>query len=183
MSSGGVGDSGTVYELTPPVTGTGPWSISILHLFNGEDGCAPEDNLVLDKRGRLYGSTRLCIASVFRLTPPEGSGPWLISILYPLGVTDGLPYPSLSLDAQADVLYGTSFTLPGGYGDVFQLAPPAGGVGPWIPTVLHEFTDGSDGGSPVGPIVWDANGVLYGTDYFGGIGTPFGNGEVFSIAP
>ncbi len=104
------------------------------------------------------------------------------SVLHTFSSTDGGgPYPSLSLDAKANVFYGTSF-YGGVNGVVFELKPPAPGGGTWIEKVLHTFTDGSDGFGPLGPIVWDSNGVLYGTAYSsnGGLGS---YGTAFSIVP
>jgi hypothetical protein len=43
----------------------------------------------------------------------------------------------------------------------FELQPQAGGG--WKETALHEFTGGSDGATPVGNLVLDANGDVYGT--------------------
>jgi hypothetical protein len=39
--------------------------------------------------------------------------------------------------------------------------------GNWIYTDLHDFTGGSDGGAPYGPLVVDANGNVYGADTAG----------------
>jgi len=63
---------------------------------------------------------------------------------------------------------------------VFQLKPPAGGTGTWIERVIHTFTGLSDGDGQLGPIVWDSNGVLYGTAYYG---AAVGHGTAFSIVP
>jgi uncharacterized repeat protein (TIGR03803 family) len=182
---GGTKNLGTAYKLTPPATGAGLWSNSILYSFGGgASGCNPEGNVILDKLGRLYGQATSCGGTsnngvIFRLTPQTGSGPWVESVLHTFSSVDGGGnYPSLSLDAKADLFYGTSY-YTGEFGVVFQLAPPASGVGTWTYTVLHTFTGGSDGNNPLGPIVWDATGVLYGTVYSGGIGY----GTTFSITP
>lgn len=178
---GGANNYGTVYKLTPPASGTGPWTNSILYSFtNGSLGCFPAGNVILDKSGRLYGQTVGCGVSngvIFQLTPPAGAGPWVESVLYTFNSTDGGGgYSYLSFDAKANAIYGTSF-FSGGDGVVFQLT--SSGVGGWTDTVLHAFTGGADGSGPNGPLVWDANGVLYGTTYSsdGAFGT------AFSIAP
>jgi hypothetical protein len=44
---------------------------------------------------------------------------------------------------------------------VFELSPVNGG---WYFTDLHNFTDGGDGGIPVGPLALDAEGNVYGAD-------------------
>jgi len=181
---GGMRNLGTVYRLTPPASGTGSWSNSILRTFiGGASGCSPEGNLILDSLGRLYGTATGCggVADngvIFQLTPPTGSGPWVESVLHTFGATDGGgAYPSLSLDTKAEVFYGTSY-YGGLYGVVFKLAPPAAAGEAWSESVLHTFTGGVDGAGPLGPIVWDANGVLYGTGF-----EAAGKGVAFSITP
>jgi hypothetical protein len=166
---GGANKFGTAYKLTAPATEGGLWSNSVLYSFGeGEQGCIPEGNVVLDRSGRLYGLTSGCGALgngvFFQLTPTE-SGPWLESILHAFSSTDGGGgSPSLALDTHANVFYGTSY-YAGGFGVAYQIAPPVTRGGAWTDTVLHSFSGGSDGAYPVGPIVWDANGVLYSTSY------------------
>ena len=75
------------------------------------------------------------------------------------------PDAGLIADAAGN-LYGTTLSGgDGGYGTVFQL-DPSGTL-----TVLYSFTGGSDGRSPVGGLIADAAGNLYGTTYGGGAGT------------
>jgi uncharacterized repeat protein (TIGR03803 family) len=56
MFCGVDGGCGTVFRLTPGVRGH--WSEKVLHSFgNGTDGALPDDGLVLDRAGHLYGTT------------------------------------------------------------------------------------------------------------------------------
>jgi uncharacterized repeat protein (TIGR03803 family) len=174
---GGASGNGTAYKLTPPAGGSGAWNNTILYSFpGGSGGCQPEGNVILDKGGKVYGQTTACGGSanrgiIFRLTPPTGSGSWTESVLHTFSSTDGGGlYPSLALNAKTNVFYGTSFYA----GVVFELKPPAGGSGRWIEEVLATTT------FPLGPVVWDANGTLYGTAYSGGSSA---SGTAFSIAP
>ena len=68
---GGAGDCGVIYKLAPGKKGN--WSYTVLHTFNGSDGCLPEGNLVPDKKGNYYGVTALGGdyggGVVFELTP------------------------------------------------------------------------------------------------------------------
>jgi len=76
-------------------------------------------------------------------------------------------------------LYGT--TEEGGLyhgGTVFCLTPNPGGD--WSETVIYSFTGNSDGKQPVGDLVFDTKGTLYGTTYSGGIN---GLGGVFRLTP
>ena len=82
------------------------------------------------------------------------------------------PFAGLIHD-NAGNLYGTTY-LGGtsGAGTVFKVNK-AGGV-----TVLYNFTGGSDGGFPLGGLVRNAKGDLYGTTRSGG---DLGNGSVFRL--
>src|SRR5207245_9364826 len=112
--------------------------------------------------------------TVFKLTPSKSGGAWTEAVLYrfkPSG--DGFgPEAGLVFD-KAGVLYGT--TLWGGHyyrycgsgcGTVFGLKPPARHRGVWTEIIVHEFV-GSDGASPLGPVIFDHTGNLYGTTSVG----------------
>ena len=57
-SSSGVGFGGSVFRLSPPATGT-IWTRSILHTFtdDGHDGYTPNAGVLLNKTGRIFGTT------------------------------------------------------------------------------------------------------------------------------
>jgi uncharacterized repeat protein (TIGR03803 family) len=179
---GGDLSRGTVYKLTP--NSKGGWSQTVLYSFKGgSDGWSPYSGLVLDALGSLYGTTGYggtgsCnCGTVFKLAP-NSSGGWMESILYSFkGGSDGQgPYASPVFDSAGN-LYGT--TAGGGtglYGTVFQLTPTSGGG--WTESVLHSFTNRSDGGSPRASLVFDTAGNLYGTAEYGGSS---GNGLVFEL--
>lgn len=84
--------------------------------------------------------------------------------------------PSRSLYGTANVGGGA----PQGGGTVFQLAPPAAGSTTWTLSTLYSFTGGSDGGQPVGGLVVDSTGHLYGTNQ-NTSGAP--SGVAFELAP
>ncbi|MBV8149739.1 MAG: hypothetical protein JO092_11645 [Candidatus Eremiobacteraeota bacterium] len=65
-----------------------------------------------------------------------------------------------------------------GCGVVYKLAPQSGSSS-YQETVLFTF-HGSDGAAPLGPLLMDAAGNLYGTTYQGG---KYGEGTVFELAP
>jgi uncharacterized repeat protein (TIGR03803 family) len=75
------------------------------------------------------------------------------------------------------ILYGTTVSSTSGFGTVYELTPSGSG---WIETVIHSFQNGSDGASPYGGLVMDAEGNLYGTTASGGAG---GGGTVFELSP
>jgi hypothetical protein len=123
----GAGVSGVVYELKPPVSGSGPWTESVLFSFNGADGDHSASGLAMDSAGNLYGLTSngglAANGSVFELSPlpsggscPSGNNPgngWCQSVLYNFcsvsGCSDGaFPYQvKLILDSTGN-LYGTT---------------------------------------------------------------------------
>ena len=94
------------------------------------------------------------------------------------------PQAALIIDGKNN-LYGT--TVQGGTGaacgatrcgTVFMLAHPAANTTTWTYTVLHQFTDGSDGALPFGSLLMDKTGALYGTTNIGN-----GAGTVYKLAP
>jgi uncharacterized repeat protein (TIGR03803 family) len=173
--SGGASGSGVVFKLDP----TG--KESVLYSFTGgSDGGDPLAGLIMDQAGNLYGTTRfggLGAGVVFKLdlTGKE-------TVLYSFtGGADGLnPYATLVRDGAGN-LYGT--TLQGGsfnLGVVFKLDSTG------TETVLHHFTGGADGASPVAGLIQDPAGNLYGTTPYGGDLSVFqglGCGVVFKLDP
>jgi len=193
----GYGYYGTVYELSPPASGNGPWSETVLHSFcssdpNCTDGAYPWSGVISDSAGNLYGTVGggggengTGNGMIFEVSPPSGgSGAWTYTVLYapcPGGVSicaDGDPAGKLILDARGN-LYGTTgngganLAGCGGYGcgTVFELSPPASGGGAWTHTVLYSFCSApncADGTDPISGVIFDTRGNLYGTTLTGG---------------
>ena len=72
--NGGAADCGTIYKLSPAAPAANQeWQLTILHRFNGSDGCQPDANLTLGPDGNLYGTTATGGAGgagvVFEITP------------------------------------------------------------------------------------------------------------------
>jgi uncharacterized repeat protein (TIGR03803 family) len=176
--SAGAYNYGTVFDLTPSGSG---WVETTLHAFT--DGYSVA-GLVRDEAGNLYGDTAYggcCFSgTVFQLSPSNGS--WTYAVLHNfIGELEG-PTAPLLRDAEGN-LYGTTYEL-GAYksGYVFKLSRSNGS---WTYIDLHDFTGGSDGGYPVGGLVLDAQGNLYGTASGGGENGcgGFGCGVVWEIKP
>jgi uncharacterized repeat protein (TIGR03803 family) len=198
-SHGGIHSDGTVFELSLEQGGGG--TEHVLHSFNdnGEDGAYPRAGLILDAAGNLYGTTPLggihsCgglgCGTAFELMPREGGG-WTEQVLHSFndnGIDGANPNGELLFDGSGN-LYGTAsnggvYSCPAGdyCGAIFELSPRQGGG--WTERVLHNF-DGPDGAEPLGALIFDAAGNLYGTTLFGGIHTCQGGGcgTVFEITP
>jgi uncharacterized repeat protein (TIGR03803 family) len=79
-------------------------------------------------------------------------------------------------------IYGATFAGGNSYGTVFKLSPTGTG---WTETVLYAFcaqTNCTDGATPVGGLIMDTAGNLYGTTYAGG-SSSVSDGTVFKLAP
>lgn len=69
------GYCGSVFSLTPPASGDGPWTETVLHSFYGKDGDTPESGVVIDADGILYGTTeppgigRILYGTVYSIKP------------------------------------------------------------------------------------------------------------------
>lgn len=172
---GGATDCGVVFKLAP--SSGGGWTESVLYTFPATPNCNDgklQGPLAMDAAGNLYGATTESfygsVPIVYQLSPSGNS--WTLNVL---PGTHAYTYSPLILDAAGN-LYGTSVGLNLPYGTVFELSPGAGG---WTQTILYTFK-GSDGASPIGPLVRDAAGNLYGNTLGGGT---HGAGVVFEITP
>jgi len=197
------GGCGTVFELKPQ--SVGGWKHVVLHTFNGIDGAGLVSSLISDSSGNLYGATSNggssdclgyyapCGGTVFELSPTTHG--WKETVLHAFhnkaGTRNGdggSPQGGLVMDS-AGSLYGTT-AFGGshssictnqqyiGCGTVYKLSPV--GAGKWKEELLYTFQGGSDGDGPLGTLVFDEAGNLYGTTSGGGAS---GNGTVFKLAP
>jgi uncharacterized repeat protein (TIGR03803 family) len=181
-TGGGIHGEGAVFELAP--NGSGGYTESVLYSFaGGKDGAVPEDALVRDSAGDLYGTTSGGSygywSTVFALAP-NGTGGYTESILHLFsGTPDGNnPQAGVLVDSSGN-LYGT--TPSGGNlggGTVFELAP--NGTGGYNESITHSFGATGDGTDPNGALIRDSSGDLYGTAADGGAD---GDGVVFELTP
>jgi uncharacterized repeat protein (TIGR03803 family) len=183
---------GTVFELKTDGT-----KITLYTFQGGSDGAFPNDGLMADKNGNLYGTAEFggdlaCggigggdgCGVVFEVAP---DGTETVLYAFQGGADGGQPRSALVSDAAGN-FYGTTDAggntqclAPAGCGVVFKLAPDG------TESALHAFQGRSDGDSPFAGVVLDKSGNLYGTTYFGGTGScndhHAGCGTVFKVTP
>jgi uncharacterized repeat protein (TIGR03803 family) len=182
-SEGGRNGKGTVFMLSPPVAPATAWKRTILHHFPNTTGLLSvgPSQLFITNRGVLYGMTRRGAAgsrgTVYRLTPPEGAGPWTYELLYtfPALAGDAGPDGGLVRDQQNGVVYGIVAAGFSGFGEIFELTPQR--TPPWGYRTLHTFTGAPNGavGDPLMKLLL-RDGSLIGTSYTGGANS---HGAVF----
>jgi uncharacterized repeat protein (TIGR03803 family) len=148
------------------------WTESVLYSFgNDGDSANPEENLIVDLAGNLYGATGSGAGSgtagVFELTTPDGGWTERLIYTYPAGNPSGL-----AMDSKGDI-FGTGGSADG-RSTVFELSP--NGNGGWNPTVICTFADSG----PLGIPVLDASGDLYGTAISAGSNL---YGTIYKLSP
>jgi uncharacterized repeat protein (TIGR03803 family) len=179
---GATGLSPVLFKLSPS---TGGWTESVLYNF------APfssPGSLIFDSAGNLYGTNSTDDGygngGVFQLTP-NPTGYWTRHLLHQFtGGNDGaMPATGLIFDSAGNLYGATSGGGAFGYGNVFRFTPNL--KGGWSEHVLHQFTDGKQGGSPAAGLTRDAAGNLYGTTYHGGnlANCSGGCGVAFELTP
>jgi len=181
---------GTVFQVRPSPYGI--WTESTIYSFTGgSDGGSPEAVMTLDAEGNLYGTTQVggsgsCnCGTVFELSR-SAHGVWTETTLYSFaGGADGSNprYTNLVFDAAGNLYGVTEFGGTAHGGTVFELSPQAGGG--WTESVLYAFAGGAtDGANPLGGLVFDTAGNLYGAAYDGGSSNCGGGcGGVFELSP
>jgi len=173
------------------------WVLTTLYSFRGgTDGSGPVAGVYIGPNDNLYGTTyrgggtgchgfgcgtvftvkKLCLGPLCQ---------YVASVIYRFtGGADGAdPGGPLVFD-QTGAVYGT--TIDGGLrygcggpgcGVVFKLTQSGSS---WIEQVLYQFAGGSDAQLPIGGVIFDTAGNLYGTTQSGG---SRGKGTVFKLTP
>jgi uncharacterized repeat protein (TIGR03803 family) len=177
--AGGANGVGAVFRLAPD--GGGGVTPAVLHSFAGPDGRYPYAGVARDAAGTLYGTTQdggaAGAGTVWRLTP-DGLGGYTHQTLSSLGAASGTnPQAGLAIDATGN-LFGATYTGGAfGFGALFRLAPD--GAGGYTQSTLLAF-DGTIGRNPIGTLIVDAIGQIFGTASGGGL---YGNGTLFRLSP
>jgi hypothetical protein len=156
--------------------------------------CCGFDELRVLAFNKMRDATRYTLAAILPIAAAchcLAAEPVTLTQIYSFGSGPNTPIPVWQAPLLSDGSGGFYGATVGGRpangpGAVFHLAPPAAGTGNgWTETVLYTFTGGADGSGPMGGLVMDAKGNLYGTS-FGGTATaacPVVCGLVFQLAP
>jgi len=150
------------------------------------------------KRSAGWTSLSVLVIAVVALTA-VASAQWKEKVLYSFqGIPDGdQPVGAVVFDAAGNLYGATTLggadTCPGiaQCGIVYKLQPPAKKGGPWSETELYIFKGQkfNDGETPVGGVIFDTAGNLYGTTAYGGsggcilLGGVVGCGTVYKMTP
>src|SRR5246500_2254191 len=158
--------------------------------FNGSNGSYPYSGVSFDSQGNMYGTTQnggtSGLGTVWKYTSSAG-----LTQLFNFSGSSSpsnngdRPMSPLLIDSQGN-LHGTTyfggnnFSGDGsGYGTLFKLSSS----GQF--TELHQFS-GTDGDNPLGALILDSSGKLWGTTFQGGTGwnppNQYGDGTVFKYS-
>jgi len=168
---------GTVFKLIPNK------KFTVLHTFTGgRDGAGPYGGLVMDNAGNLYGAANVggnsnCYKGCGTLFKIDTDGLYTFED----GEDGSGPNGNLVIDSHGN-LYGETQGLNTNsyYGTVYELNPAR------KMKVLHVLNGSPDGADPVGGLIRDSGGNLYGVAYQGGSGNgclDVGCGTVFKVTP
>ena len=176
---------GRVLVMTPSAEAHTDVTFTLIYSFKGSpDGSSPEAGLIRDGAGNFYGTTSSGgpsgYGTVFKL---DATGAETVLYGFTGGADGSNPFGGLVRDAAGN-LYGNTYRGGGngcasyGCGTVFKLDTTG------TETVLYRFTGGADGRNPLGSLVRDSAGNLFGTTYYGGSSNNCyqGCGTVFKLA-
>lgn len=172
---GGTGNGGTVFELSPTLTG--PWNKTTLYNFNGTtEGNGPSGGVVFDAAGNIYGTNisggnqsgncaPFGCGTAYQLSP-DGSGNWTETTLWSFDASDGEnPVGNFAIDAAGNLYGATVYGGPStnacgnGCGVIYEMGKNA--AGEWEEEILR-YLPGSVGGFYSSPTL-DGSGNLYAT--------------------
>ncbi len=175
------GGCGVTYKLTKSGT---TWSQSVIHAFTGgDDGSGPGARVAVDGRGNVYGMTPTGgangLGTIYALHP-KSTGGWAMRVIHTFtGGSDGSSGSAGKLLLRGGRIYGAATTGgSNGSGIVFELTPTR--IGEWSLKTIYSFQGAPDGVFPYGALLFDAEGNVYGTTYYGGAN---GLGTVYKLSP
>jgi uncharacterized repeat protein (TIGR03803 family) len=196
---GGSSNGGNAFKLKPPTDANPAWTKTTLAFFKGLAGVSPTAALTFSG-GKFYGTTTTgssasASGAVFELVPPASpAAKWTLNVLHSFSQADGFfpAFVKVAFDADGRI-YGTTAKGgancgggPPGCGVVFRLTPPTAPATQWAYETIYRFQPGSNGfgdeggAVPVGGVVFDAAGALYGVTSQAGAN---GGGVIYKLTP
>jgi uncharacterized repeat protein (TIGR03803 family) len=176
--SGGTTSGGVIFRITPLA------QYSVVYTFCMVSGCLdgkePNNTLIQDEHGNLWGTTEEGGASnhgtIFKLAP-DGTYTKVYDFCSLASCADGAyPYGSGLMEGSDGNFYGETYEYgPASYGVAYKITP-AGQL-----TVIHAFSSlpsYADGYYPYGDLLQGSDGKLYGWTYEGGL---YDGGVLFSM--
>jgi uncharacterized repeat protein (TIGR03803 family) len=174
--------AGTVFEVAKTFMGYATTPTTLVTFTVGSaNGAFPDGGLIVDVNGNLFGTTFEGGANnsgtVFEVVKtPQGYASTATILVSFNGANGAGATGGLILDDAGNLFDTTSGGGANDLGTVFAIVKtPQGYAG--APTTLVSF-NGSDGNAPVGSLIADAQGNLFGTTTLGGINN---NGTLFEI--
>jgi uncharacterized repeat protein (TIGR03803 family) len=176
----------TIGPLTPALAQS---PVTTLYAFSdwATTGYFPRGGLAMDAAGALYGTTRyggedpnfpgvVCgnCSTVYKLSPPgSGQTAWTYQLLHTMtpepiqGYSEDGIAPDAPLTTFQNVMYGVNSAggdTQCGCGNIFSVTPNG------TYTILHVFDpiSGANGMTPIGGLLIDTDGSMYGTTSAGG---------------
>ncbi len=189
-TSGGYDFNGVLYELSPD-SGRTTWTETVLHHFcrtrSCPDGGSPADPLVMDAAGELLGTTGMTghcpkryvyCGAAYKLLPSGPKSP--LTVLYSFcslrRCEDGNGPNPLMIDTSGNLFGTTDLGGTKGNGTIFELS----GTSEQVLYCFCEKNDCEDGGTPIGKLIEDSLGNLYGVAQIGG---KKAGGVLFELSP
>lgn len=158
--AGGIGPFpgfGTLYQVDQAGT------FKVLHEFHGTvEGALPQGPLVRDVDGNLYGAAlqggHNNNGTIFKV---DARGTLTVLHTFTGGADGSAPQAGLRMDSAGNLIGSAIKGGDHGFGTVFAITK----AGKFVR--LYSFKGGSDGASPNGGLVQDADGSIYGTTQSG----------------
>ena len=180
-TGGGLNGNGTLFELSYNAAAKTYGPVTVLANFNyATTGASPQGRLVENAGGDLFGTAisggQYGLGTIYEL--PAGSNQ-IIALASFNGVNGAGPSGDLVQDKSGNLIGttqngGPSWTGPGtGNGTVFELRVFSSTI-----TTLASFGGGTNGASPMGGVLADSSGNLFGTTDLGGSAN---DGTIFEV--
>lgn len=169
---------GVVYRLSPS---QGGWTETVLYAFpSGAAGRSPQNGVVIDRAGNLYGIAAYDGAHSFGVVYElsNNHGVWTETVLHSFaGGSDGNNPAGLTIDSAGNLYGETGQGGANNAGTVFQLQPAGSGFNY---NIIFNYTTNTGSPFPVVSLTLNRAGDLYGCNGGGALGAL---GTAFQLTP